>query len=125
MVSDHNPLLLGAGGMVRGRSYFKFENMWLKVEGFIDMVDIWWRGYQFEGSSSYVMARKLKALKEDLKQWNRDVFEDVNLKKKALLCELLRVDVKEGSQGLTVWEQEHQEAVQAEVKRLAALQEIS
>ena len=107
--------------MVRGRSYFKFENMWLKVEGFTNMVDIWWRGYQFEGSSSYVMARKLKALKEDLKQWNRDVFEDVNLKKKALLCELLRLDVKEGSQGLTVWEQEHQEAVQAEVKRLAAL----
>ena len=125
VVSDHSPLLLEAGGMVRGRNYFKFENMWLKVEGFTDMVDIWWRGYQFEGSLSYVMACKLKALKEDLKQWNKDVFGDVNLRKKALLCELLGLDVKGGSQGLTIWEKEHQEAVQAEVEHLVALQEIS
>uniref|UniRef100_A0A2N9GE45 Reverse transcriptase domain-containing protein n=1 Tax=Fagus sylvatica TaxID=28930 RepID=A0A2N9GE45_FAGSY len=35
-ISDHNPLLLEAGGMARGKSSFKFENMWLKTPGFVD-----------------------------------------------------------------------------------------
>ncbi len=34
-LSDHNPLLVEAGGMVRGKSSFKFENMWLKSEGVV------------------------------------------------------------------------------------------
>ena len=30
-------------------SPFRFENMWLKVEGFMDKVRHWWNGYQFIG----------------------------------------------------------------------------
>ncbi len=32
---DHSPLLVEAGGMERDKSSFKFENMWLKSEGFV------------------------------------------------------------------------------------------
>ncbi|KAL4625272.1 hypothetical protein ACB092_05G013600 [Castanea dentata] len=38
ILSDHCPLLLEAGVVRRGRSAFKFENMWLKDEGFVDRV---------------------------------------------------------------------------------------
>ena len=38
VVSNHCPLLVEAGGMSRGKSPFRFENMWLKVEGFVDKV---------------------------------------------------------------------------------------
>jgi hypothetical protein len=31
---DHYPLLLDCGVRRRGRGSFKFENMWLQVEGF-------------------------------------------------------------------------------------------
>ncbi len=34
-LSDHSPLLVEAGGMARGKSSFKFENIWLKSEGFV------------------------------------------------------------------------------------------
>ena len=35
-VSDHFPILVEAGRMTRGKSSFRFENMWLKMDGFID-----------------------------------------------------------------------------------------
>ena len=66
-ISDHCPILVEAGGLMRG---FKFENMWLKEEGFVERVQGWWSGYSFTGSPSFVLANKIKALKVDLKLWN-------------------------------------------------------
>ena len=74
VVLDHCPLLMEAGGMLRAKSPFKFENMWLKVEGFVVMVHQWQNGYHFMRPSSYVLACKLKALKGDLKHLNKHVF---------------------------------------------------
>uniref|UniRef100_A0A2N9HUF8 Reverse transcriptase zinc-binding domain-containing protein n=1 Tax=Fagus sylvatica TaxID=28930 RepID=A0A2N9HUF8_FAGSY len=37
-IFDHSPLLVESGGMARGRSAFKFENMWLKEDGFLDKI---------------------------------------------------------------------------------------
>ena len=37
-VSNHCPLLVVAGNVNKGRSAFKFENMWLKEEGFVERV---------------------------------------------------------------------------------------
>lgn len=48
--------------------------MWLKVVGFIDRVAGWWECFHFDGSRSYVFAKKLKALKVELKKWNLEVF---------------------------------------------------
>jgi hypothetical protein len=38
-LSDHFPHLLDCGDVVRDRRYFKFENMWLKYEGFMEKVN--------------------------------------------------------------------------------------
>ena len=38
VISDHCPLLVEVGVMSRGKTSFKFGNMWLKVEGFVDLV---------------------------------------------------------------------------------------
>ena len=94
-ISDHSSLLVESGGMARGRSAFKFENMWLKVDGFQEKIQGWWSSYSFSGPPSLVLARKLKALKEDLKIWNREVFGDVGVKKKGVMDDILRFDEKE------------------------------
>jgi hypothetical protein len=44
-----------------------------------------WSSYSFEGSRSFVLAQKLKALKLDLKKWNEEVFDNVEKRKKTLL----------------------------------------
>jgi hypothetical protein len=69
-ISDHFPILLDCGDVSRGKRPFKFENMWLKEEGFVGLVKQGWDSYSFQGLSSFVPACKLKALKQDLKKWN-------------------------------------------------------
>ena len=100
VVSDHCPLLVVVGYVKKGQSVFKFENMWLKEEGFVERVRQWWNGYCFLGSPSFILARKLKALKDDLKKWNKEVFGNLAFRKKCLLFELLELDAREDLLGL-------------------------
>jgi hypothetical protein len=82
VLSDHFPIMLVCGETRTGGGYFKFENMWLQHEGFVDKVKGWWQSYQFVGDPSNVLARKLKALKGELRRWNNEVFGHVEKKKK-------------------------------------------
>jgi hypothetical protein len=82
LFSDHFPLILECGDSRGGKKYFKFENMWLKYEGFVDKVKSWWDLYSFEGFPSFVLANKLKTLKTDINKWNEEVFGDIGRKKK-------------------------------------------
>jgi hypothetical protein len=61
--SNHVPILLSRGGLQNGNHSFKFENMWLKEEGFVENVRNWWGSFSFVGSLSFVLAKKLRALK--------------------------------------------------------------
>ena len=60
--------------MRRGPVPFRFENMWLKEEGFKDLLKGWWQGLSFSGFFSFILVEKLKALKAILKSRNKDVF---------------------------------------------------
>ena len=66
-VSNHFPILLDGGGIKSSPSPFRFETMWLKSEGFKDLLKGWWQGLSFKGSASFVLAEKLKGLKVKLK----------------------------------------------------------
>ena len=41
LLSDHFPIVLKGGSFQRGRRSFRFENMWLKDEGFVERVGSW------------------------------------------------------------------------------------
>ena len=62
-VSDHSSILLDGGGMRRGPMPFRSENMWLKEEGFKEVLKKWWEGIQVSESASFILIEKLKALK--------------------------------------------------------------
>ena len=111
--------------MVRGKSLFRFENMWLKMDGFVDRVDSWWNCNSFSGTPSYVFAKKLKGLKEDIIQRNRQEFGNVGCKKKELLGALDLLDAKEGVLGLIEMKRNERNEVRSQVEHLLSLEEIS
>ena len=124
-ISDHTPILLEVGGMTGEKRAFKFENMWLKDPDFVNKVRGWWSSYSFRGTPSYVLSQKLKALKEDLKLWNKQVYGDVGLKRQQLKCDLQSFDEKEGSSFLTPEERVLREVCKSELEKLALLEEVS
>lgn len=67
--SNHFPILLDCdcGGIQWEWRYFKFENMWLKANGFVELIRQWWRSYQLQDTPNFILTDKLKALKKDLK----------------------------------------------------------
>lgn len=71
VTSDHNPIMLQSGNWKPVRSYFKFENWWLQTEGFLDRVKEWWSSIVCEGRPDFILAFKLKALKDKLREWSK------------------------------------------------------
>ncbi|KAK9286378.1 hypothetical protein L1049_014773 [Liquidambar formosana] len=124
-LSDHIPLLLDSEGMRMARGPFRFENMWLEEEGFVELVSISWGSYSFSGSSSYVFSKKLKALKDSLKIWNKDVFGNIKESKDRALEVIHSLNEKEGRLELSVEEKASRMDAKAEFARLARLEEIS
>jgi len=53
----------------------------------------WWGCFIYEGTPSFVFTRKLKALKADLRKWNKEVFGNVGVQKKNLEKGLSKLDM--------------------------------
>ena len=60
LLLNHFPILLEGGNLHGGKKLFRFENMWLKGEGFLEMVSSWWESYHFQGTPSFVLANKFE-----------------------------------------------------------------
>ncbi|KAM3218172.1 hypothetical protein P3L10_022702 [Capsicum annuum] len=68
VTSDHSPLILECRNWEKSNSYFKFENWWLQIENFEEMVKIWRDSNTFRRSPNFILASKLKHMKEKLKE---------------------------------------------------------
>lgn len=68
--------------------------MQLKEESFRELVSGRGCSYEHGGPASPKLACKLKALKQDMKQWNREVFDNIATCKACALDSIRRWDVK-------------------------------
>ena len=72
--------------------------MWIKEDRFKDLIKVWWQSFEFRGTSSYVLMKKLKNL---LKTWNKDVFGRVEENKKSALTKVAAWDAIECERSLS------------------------
>jgi hypothetical protein len=85
----------------------------------------WWDSYSFQGTPSYILACKLKALKQDLKKWNEEVFGSVERNKRKLFEELQAFDSIESSRALVEEEILKKTEIVSEIERVSLLEEVS
>ena len=117
-------LLLDCGGMRRGPTPFHFENLWLKAEGFQNLMEGWWQGMSFKGSANFIISRKFKEIKSLLKAWNGDCFARLDLNKKLTLSQVEDWDRMDEVRELTVEEVEAKKEAKDFFKKLVTLEEI-
>ena len=91
--------------------------MWLKEEGFKDLLRSWWMGFQSKGSFSFTLSEKLKALKANLKIWNGEVFGNVTARKDSTLKLMMFWDSIEGDRVLSTEEQNLRKQALEEYKK--------
>ncbi|XP_068475080.1 uncharacterized protein [Phaseolus vulgaris] len=85
MVSDHCALVLKLCPKDWSPKSFRSFDVWLKEPGFKVMVKDKWESYQVQGYNMSIFKDKLKLLKADIKEWNRNIFGCVESNKRRIL----------------------------------------
>ena len=124
LLSDHFPILLEGGNLHGGKKPFRFENMWLKDEGFLERVSSWWETYLFQGTPSFSLANKLKMLKLDLKRWNVEEFGNIGLRVQNLWKDFNELEVIEDDRVPSVEESREKDRIRGELEKATLLEEI-
>ena len=122
--SDHFPILLMGGGLRRGPTPFRFENMWLKVDGFKGLLREWWQGIEVRGRASFRLASKLKLLKLRIKTWNREVFGRLEVNKNSALQQVEYWDGVESERCLSLAETEQKKEAKDAFHKWVLLEEV-
>ena len=99
--------------------------MWIKEEGFKDLIKVWWQSLEFRGTSSYVLMEKIKAIKNLLKTWNKEVFGRVEENKKSALAKVVAWDAIESERPLSPEELGTRMIVLEDFKKWSLLEETS
>lgn len=58
------------------------------MEGFHELVKNWWDSFDFAGRPDYILASKLKALKDKLKNWNKLCTRSLERQKNNILAQI-------------------------------------
>ena len=66
----------------------------------MDKVKVWWASYMFQGTPSYILAKKFTSLKLDLKKWNETEFDNVTFNMQQLWSKLNALDARRETHAL-------------------------
>jgi hypothetical protein len=78
----------------------------------------WWASYQFLGTPSFILAKILRALKGDIKNWNTSIFGNVGALIKGRVDELKALEIAAEGGGLSEVERERKACYAGILKEL-------
>eukprot|EP00253_Pinus_taeda_P001927 PITA_01927 len=110
--SDHWPISLTVVVQSTPRNKpFRFEKFWLDHPNFLELVEKWWsEPLEAKGSKMFNLQKKLRIIKEKIKEWNRIVFGDI-FKEKTRIEEKLEQIHKDWASGHSNEEYAEQEKI--------------
>ncbi|XP_020420593.1 uncharacterized protein LOC18774736 [Prunus persica] len=97
---DHCPIRLDTSNLKWGPGPFRFENMWIDYPYFKKKFKLWWGEDQINGWEGYKFSRRLRTIKQKIKDWNKEVFGDLVSAKKEAEARIAALDLMEGQGGL-------------------------
>lgn len=74
------------------KALFRFLNAWRSHHKFCNFVKEKWKSYIVEERSSFILKKKFKLLKVDLKNWNKTVFDNLDKKIEKQIYEIRESD---------------------------------
>lgn len=124
-ISDYFPICLASDGIFWGHIPFRFDNKWLKVEGFRSMVENRWKDMLVVGNASFRIAKKLVILKAKIKKRMREEEGKAKECTNKILKGLEKINTKEGEWELTENDLDRRELLIREVANKIHIEEIS
>ncbi|XP_074291406.1 uncharacterized protein LOC141618198 [Silene latifolia] len=117
---DHSPCLIRSSTNGRGKSSFKYLDMWGNSKEFVNIVKKYWdRG--IKGTPLYKLTTNLKGLKAGLYQLNRDAFRDIEKATTKLQQEVegLQAHLGRDPDNIQLQQQEFEACQELKIKSLA------
>lgn len=93
-ISDHCSIVLKVTNYDWGPKPFRALDCWFMEHGFKEKVAWMWNSYEVQGRGAYVLKEKIKLLKKDLKQWNKESFGNLQKQSKDLVAKINLLDLK-------------------------------
>ncbi|XP_071718270.1 uncharacterized protein [Rutidosis leptorrhynchoides] len=66
---DHKPIIWGNKLSYWGPKLLRFNNSWFSGRDFLSFCETKWEGYQVNGWAAFIIAKRLRLLKADIKDW--------------------------------------------------------
>lgn len=99
-LSDHSPLLLGSQQQAPRVFSFKFEQFWIRVPTFLDIVSAAWSSPVRGTSPLMVFCNRLSTTARSLRHWSRTLFSEARTQLLMANEVILRLDAAQESRPL-------------------------
>ena len=121
-MSDHTPLLLQGELQHYKNSSFRFENFWVHVEGFQEMVEQIWNRPVLSALPLKQLNTKLARVAKGIKRWRKEKIGDTRLQLAIVKEVLLQLEAAQKIRTLTPQELDLRRQLKARSTGLAAIE---
>ncbi|KAF3658095.1 hypothetical protein FXO37_14583 [Capsicum annuum] len=90
---DEEPLKLDIVISLPDHGFHLRFDPWSQV--FLDRIKEWWKSFVCEGRPDYILAFKLKALKDKLREWSKTIQGNLAMQKQSIVGQLVELEEKQ------------------------------
>jgi exonuclease III len=124
--SDHWPVQLWVDTIATPKlKPFRFEKFWLSHPDFQEMARHWWSTVEIQkGTKMYCFQQKLKHFKQQVRKWNKEVFENIFQERKLLEQKLEALQAQVIQTGHTPTQQQEEQHIKQQLEERFKQEEI-